>query len=132
VRPRGLVRALGALPIALERRIVGFQEPATGESRFKYDALAAKTSVDAKDRLGWLARDLSYTPQPYEQLASVFRAAGEPAKTQAVLYESRERARRETTWPRWFGLTLLKWTIGYGIGLGYFRALGWMGKKVKK
>ena len=29
----GLVRALGALPIALERRIVGFQQPATGESR---------------------------------------------------------------------------------------------------
>ena len=29
----GLVRALGALPIALERRIVGFQKPATGESR---------------------------------------------------------------------------------------------------
>ena len=31
--PRGLVRALDALPIALERRIVGFQRPATGESR---------------------------------------------------------------------------------------------------
>ena len=31
----GLVRAPGALPIALERRIVGFQKPATGESRFK-------------------------------------------------------------------------------------------------
>jgi hypothetical protein len=29
----GLVRALGALPVALERRIVGFQKPATGESR---------------------------------------------------------------------------------------------------
>ena len=31
----GLVRALGALPIALEQRIVGFQKPATGESRLR-------------------------------------------------------------------------------------------------
>jgi hypothetical protein len=31
----GLVRALGALSIALERRIVGFQKPATGESRVR-------------------------------------------------------------------------------------------------
>ena len=30
----GLVRALGALPIVLERRIVGFQKLAPGESRF--------------------------------------------------------------------------------------------------
>jgi hypothetical protein len=31
--PQGLVRAFSALPIALERRIVGFRKPATGESR---------------------------------------------------------------------------------------------------
>jgi hypothetical protein len=31
----GLVRALGALPITLERRIVGFQKPPSGKSRLK-------------------------------------------------------------------------------------------------
>jgi uncharacterized protein YjbI with pentapeptide repeats len=45
--------------------------------------------------IAWLARDPSYAPQPYEQLATVFRAAGEPAKADDILYESRERARKE-------------------------------------
>jgi hypothetical protein len=31
----GLVRALGALPLPLERRIIGLQKPTTGESRLK-------------------------------------------------------------------------------------------------
>jgi len=85
---------------------------------------------------GWLERDPSYSPQPYEQLAAVFRAVGEPTKAQAVRYASRERARREAKrerlwrlplpgW-RWWGLTLLKSAIGYGIGLKYFRALAWV------
>ncbi len=33
VRPRGLVRVLGALPSTLEQRIGGFRKPATGEAR---------------------------------------------------------------------------------------------------
>ncbi len=66
----------------------------------------------------------------------MFDAAGEPTKAQAIRYASRERARskarRERLWRlplpgwRWWGLTLLKWTIGYGIGLKYFRALAWV------
>jgi hypothetical protein len=54
-----------------------------------------------------------------------------------VLYEGRERARREArdTWrlpgprtelSRFIGMTLLKWTIGYGLGLKYFRCLLWI------
>jgi hypothetical protein len=50
---------------------------------------------DIRWYIAWLARDPSYTPQPYEQLAAVFRAAGEPAKADDILYESRERARKE-------------------------------------
>jgi hypothetical protein len=78
----------------------------------------------------WLARDPTYAPQPYEQLAAVFRAAGEPTKANRILYASRERERKEALErgnnPRWTGLSLLKWTIGYGLGLGYFRALVWV------
>jgi hypothetical protein len=76
---------------------------------------------------GWLARDPSYAPQPYEQLAAVFRVAGEPAKADDILYESRERARKEAAdlW-RWLGLNLSWLTIGYGLGLGYFRTLWWV------
>ena len=102
---------------------------------------------------GWLERDLTYTPQPYEQFAEVLRKAGEPSKAAAVLYAGRERARRHereryvAQWrrragqrvtrrgrphlPVWYGsrhagLTLLKWTTGYGLGLRYFRCLWWI------
>lgn len=102
---------------------------------------------------GWFDRDSTYTPQPYEQLAGVLRRAGEPAKAATVLYAGRERARRHEresymaqrkgragSWasgavslrlPGWYGwrhtgLTLLKWTIGYGLGLRYFRCLWWI------
>jgi uncharacterized protein YjbI with pentapeptide repeats len=80
--------------------------------------------------IAWLARDPSYTPQPYEQLAAVLREAGEPTKANRILYENRERARAEAweqhDYARWLGLSLLNWTIGYGLGLRYFRALGWV------
>lgn len=86
---------------------------------------------------GWLARDPSYSPQPYVQLAAALRKAGELDKADQVLYASRERARRvyagrepthpeARSWPRWLWLSTLKWTIGYGIGLRYFRALLWV------
>jgi uncharacterized protein YjbI with pentapeptide repeats len=77
--------------------------------------------------IAWLARDPSYAPQPYEQLATVFRAAGKPAKADDILYESRARARKEAAdWWRWLGLNLSWLTIGYGLGLGYFRTLWWV------
>jgi hypothetical protein len=81
----------------------------------------------------WLARDTRYAPQPYQQLASVFRASGDTAAANAVLYAARERERTEAREEfkrsktkaglSWLGLELLKWTIGYGLGGRYFRAL---------
>jgi hypothetical protein len=78
----------------------------------------------------WLNSDASYNPQPYEHLAAVLRKAGEPTEANRILYDSRERD-REAAWEqndyaRWLLLTLLKWSIGYGLGLGYFRAVGWI------
>ncbi len=82
----------------------------------------------------WLARDTSYTPQPYEQLAAAFRGAGRPDMASNVLFAGRERARRlarrhARIFPGWryIGLTLLKWTIGYGLGYRYFWSLWWVG-----
>ena len=86
--------------------------------------------------VGWLERDSTYSPQPYEQLAGVFRAAGHTAKAHDILYAGRDRARRELARARWlglgflsaswWGLSLLKCTIGYGLGVRYFRALWWV------
>jgi uncharacterized protein YjbI with pentapeptide repeats len=82
---------------------------------------------DIDDYIAWLARDLSYTPQPYAHLAAVLRAAGEPTKANRIRYESRERERAEA-WKRgdcfdYAFLEFLKWTIGYGVGLGELWAI---------
>ena len=81
---------------------------------------------DATWYIAWLARDPNYSPQPYEQLASVFRAAGHPAKANTILYAGRERERINATGLTRLGLETLKWTIGYGLGTRYFRALWWV------
>jgi hypothetical protein len=88
----------------------------------------------------WFKKDRTYSPQPYEQLANVLRKTGEPSMAAYVLYKGRERARSEARveWrlpgnqtlllPGWrfIGMTLLKWTTGYGLGLRYFRCLVWI------
>jgi hypothetical protein len=114
---------------------------------FTYDRLGgveenADTHRSRQDRSSgwytrWLEKDRTYSPQPYEQLAGVLRKNGDPAMAADVLYAGRERARCEArnTWRlpgrwtallRFIGMTLLKWTIGYGLGLRYFRCLWWI------
>jgi hypothetical protein len=118
---------------------------------FTYDHLHATSEGDILKRpaewyIQWLERDQPYSPGRYEQLANVLRKAGEPDKANAILYKSREQARRRAkaeephvlTVPRtglilsvprrghFIGLTLLKLTIGYGLGLKYFRCLAWV------
>jgi hypothetical protein len=89
----------------------------------------------------WLVHDPTYTPQPYEQLADVLRKGGEPERAADVLYASREQARHKAAGKRfslfglppmrvptlrYIGMTLLKWTIGYGLGSRYFYCLIWI------
>ena len=71
--------------------------------------------------VSWLERDRSFTPQPYRQLALVFEAAGHEEMAGDVLFESFERERSELgpSQLRWWGLSLLRWTVGYGYGWGY-------------
>ena len=85
----------------------------------------------------WLEKDQTYRPQPYHQLANVLRATGHPKKADDILYAGKERERREAwelKWWRpslgglkWWGLSLLKSTIGYGYGYRYFFSLPWVG-----
>ncbi len=81
---------------------------------------AAVAQRGSKWFVDWLARDKPYTPQPYQQASKVLRAMGQPEMADDVLYAGRERERKEA-WEggdklRWFGLSMLNWTIGYGIG----------------
>jgi len=67
----------------------------------------------------WLARQGSYSPQPYEHLASILLKAGYKDKASDILYASRERERSEAGWPYWAWLTALKFVIGYGYRIYY-------------
>ena len=115
----------GVWPDHLEREFEGFT----------YDRLGGfDTSEQDKPYergsswfIEWLAKDDSYSPQPYRHLAGVFRAAGHEDMADDILVANRDRERRETDWwpLKWLWLLALKSFIGYGYGLRYFYALIW-------
>lgn len=90
---------------------------------FTYQAL--EPSLPAVRRLNWLARDpRGHQPQPYEQLAAVYAAHGQPGQAREVAY-ARERIRYigRGTALKVVGL-LQDVTVGYGYRPG--RALAWL------
>lgn len=102
---------------------------------FTYDRLggllgggleADMMSRDTTWYIDWLKRDPSYSPQPYEQLANAFRAAGHSTKANDILFSGRDRELGNATGAARLGLGVLKWTIGFGLGTGYFRSLWWV------
>jgi hypothetical protein len=103
---------------------------------FGAEGLADIANRDSSWYKQWLDRDKTFSPQPYEQLAKILRGLGFPSKANEILYAGRMRSRREACFQkegkprelaRWFGLTLLQYTIGYGLGARYFRVLWWFG-----
>ena len=79
----------------------------------------------------WLEKQHWYTPQPYEQVASVLQKAGYQSKATAILYESKQRERAELWhrkgalwWVQWGWVTLQWLFIGYGYYT--FVAMGWV------
>jgi hypothetical protein len=111
-----------------------------------YDRLGGLGGVGSADLrrrtpeqwIDWLARDRTFSSQPYNQLATVLIAAGRRAAADDILFAGRERERDETCWsrsdvgfwqwlrldfPSWVGLTFLSWVGGYGIGIHTFRVL---------
>ena len=76
----------------------------------------------------WLKADETYSPQPYRQLAGVLRTAGLEEMANDILFASRERMLRESSWreAKWWALGALKIFIGYGYGWRMFVALLWI------
>ncbi len=107
----------------------------------RYEAFSGN-AVDAASRLDWLERQnptaygAAYWPQPYEQLANVFRNMGLESEARTVLV-AKERARWDVEtqlskgWRKpfnWIWAQLLR-TIGYGYrpALALFPALIFVG-----
>ncbi len=60
-----------------------------------YDAIAQDAPLDLRLRRDWLRRHLStYSPQPYDALAAVYRASGYSDRATRVLIEKQRRRRR--------------------------------------
>ncbi len=90
---------------------------------FTYERISKLSPRDAKERLEWLARQESFTSQPYRQLASVLKSEEDEEGARQVL-ATMERLRRA----RAHGLARV-WNFALRIfaGYGYYplRALIW-------
>jgi hypothetical protein len=110
---------------------------ALGLEGFVYETIHAPNDTPRK-RLDWLRRHQGYVPQPYEQLAAVYRRAGDHqgARTVAIAKQQARRAQVRRWWARWPSRAwsgVLRWTIGYGyrpaLALPYLvglLAVGWV------
>ncbi|WP_431918600.1 hypothetical protein [Nonomuraea jabiensis] len=88
---------------------------------FTYDSLAAPLPV--QERLDWLAKE-PYQPQPYEQLAAVYRRHGhDEAARDVLLAKQRRRRAGQRLGARLWG-HLQDWTVGYGYRP--YRAALWL------
>ncbi len=86
---------------------------------------ALDPQLPARQRLRWLVRDpRGHQPQPYEQLASVYNAIGEPAQARAVLYRRQQIERSGKALPFRVWSLLQDITVGYGYRPR--RALAWL------
>jgi hypothetical protein len=71
--------------------------------------------VDVYQRLAWLRRDPDgYLPQPYEQLAAVYRRTGHESEARRVLLEKQRRRRDTLPWSGRLAGYLLDGLVGYG------------------
>jgi hypothetical protein len=87
---------------------------------FLYDSIADDSSatLTADERLAWVRRNSTgFSPQPYEQLASVYRRAGrdDDARRVSIAKQRARRGRQSTlnvVGKAWS--LVLDWTVGYG------------------
>ena len=113
-------------PDHLEREFEGFTYDRLGE----FDASEQEKPDERESSwfIEWLAKDKSYSPQPYRHLADVFRATGHEDMADDILFASRNREFEESE-PlqfKWWRLLMLKLFIGYGYGWRVFWALAWV------
>lgn len=106
------------------QRLGGYSRPVALDVQGETGASMADR--DAEWFVEWLDNDPTFSPQPYRQLAGLLQSNGQKLKADQVLYAGLERERRESSfWPK-VGFTMLKVTVGYGIGFRYFISVIWI------
>jgi len=82
---------------------------------FKYERLQPEPEVSVAQRLDMLRRGMrGYLPQPYEQLASVYRAAGQEQEARRVALAKQRARRGKLSLPGRVWGVILEATVGYG------------------
>lgn len=121
---RTLITRAAAPPDKIDLRLASVivldDDPATWPARvllrgFTYESMEHDRSVSVTTRLGWLEKDAEgYIPQPYEQLVSTYRRAGQEEADRKVALAKRRRQRQVLNPPAKIWNWLLYLTIGYG------------------
>lgn len=123
------------LKVALTNALVGaFADDAAGWppagnvllDGFVYERFSGPAPKDCKSRLNWLALQVPFLPQPYRQVAKVFREEGETAGAVEILYEMERQVRARDK--RWWHTHLVTPTLRRTVGYGYYpsRAFWWL------
>jgi hypothetical protein len=103
-------------------------DPNRWPAQLRLDGLtyaALEPAGTARSRLPWLNRDpVGYRPQPYEQLATLYRQIGRETDARTVLLARQRRRRRHRSAPGAVWSLLQDVLIGYGYRPG--RAALWL------
>jgi hypothetical protein len=100
-----------------------------------YDSLHERSPVNSGQRMDWLRRDPDgYAPQPYDQLAAVYRRGGREEDARQVAIRKQRERRRTLPMPSKAGSLLLDVLVNYGYRpwlaglwlLGLMRAGQWI------
>ena len=75
----------------------------------------------------WLSRDVSFSPQPYMELVALLRSTGLSDGADDVMFAGKKAEMDNSTGAYWFGLQLLRFVVGYGVGYRIFRVLYFFG-----
>jgi len=82
-----------------------------------YGAFHHAAPTEAQARIRWLRRQAGFSPQPYEQLARVYRDSGRDEDARRIAIAKQDDRRRRGNLGRW--TRLLSWYLDVTIRYGY-------------
>ena len=125
----GLVDLVGAKTSFLvdDLAILAGPDPLIRLDGFEYERISPSSPQDVSARLKWIDRQPLYNPQPYDQLAAVFRRSGQDHEVRDVLVAKRRKRRWHLksqehhgllgtlkAWVNWLWDAFLDWSVLYG------------------